>query len=117
MSLQPSTVEKTAVEALTDIYSIFFVKVFHGLLEHQAEKGAEQSWSQNTTLVHTIDTGGEFREINVLVFMQLDDHTEKIWWTAEALHDKPKTFSAHSNALVKSMNVTYSPLFFSRHFS
>ena len=42
---------------VADVYSIVIIKVFCNLFKHNAEKDAEESWCQNTTLFHADDDG------------------------------------------------------------
>ena len=50
VGMQSPEVKQTAVKKVADVYSTVIVKVFYDLLKHHAEKDAEQSRCQNTTL-------------------------------------------------------------------
>ena len=120
--MQSPEVKQTALKMVVDVYSIIIIKVFYGMFKHNAEKDAEQSQCQNTTLFHTVDDGEGSSEVvqpnlAMLVFVQLDNHAEKHWETTKAFHNHQQSLSAVSNALVRSTKSTYSPLFCSWHFS
>ena len=95
MGMQSTEIKQTAVRTLSDIYSTIIVNVFYDLFKHRAEKIAEQSQCQNTTLLHIVDDGGEASDVTVqrylasLVFVQLDNHDDELWWPAKAHHDHP----------------------------
>lgn len=64
---------------------ISVAKIFCGPLKHLAED-SEESWRKDTTLLHPIDDRemlgvGAVPGQTTLIFMQLDDHIEKIWRT------------------------------------
>ena len=109
---------------VADVYSTVIIKVFYDLFKHHAEKDAEQSRCQNTTLFHAVDDADGSREVTVqpnlaaLVIVQLDNHAEKLWGQPRCSMIIHSPFLlTESNALVRSTNATYSPLFYSLHFS
>ena len=100
VGLQSPDVKQAAIEIVAGVYSTVIIKGFYDLFRNHAEKDAEQSRYQNTTLFHAVDDGGS-REAAVqpnlaaLVFVQLDNHVEKLWWAVKGLHDHPQSLSAH----------------------
>ena len=82
---QSPEVKQAVVKTVADIYSTVIVKVFYDLFKHHAEKDAEQSRCQNTTLFHAVDDEEGSREVAVqpnlaaLVFVQLDNYSEELW--------------------------------------
>ena len=103
-----SEVKQTAVNTVADIYSNVIIKVFCDLFKHHAEKDAEQSRCQNTTLFHTVDDGERSREVTVqpnlaaLVFLQLDNQAEVLWEAAKALHDHPQSLQIAFDTVIRS---------------
>ena len=102
--MQSPEVKQSAVKTVGDVYSSVIVKDFYDLFKHNAEKDAEQSRCQKTTLFHTVDDGEGCRGVVVqpnlaaLVFVQLDNHAEELfWWDGEAnvLHDHSQSLSVH----------------------
>ena len=55
VGMQSPEFKQTAVKAVVDVYSTVIVKVFYDLFKHHAEKDAELSQCQNTTLFHAIN--------------------------------------------------------------
>ena len=57
---------------------------------------------EDATLLDSVADGEWFGEVAAvsdlatLVLMELDDHVEELWRTAETFQDLPQTFSAHS---------------------
>ena len=116
-------VKQTAVEMVAVVYSTVIIKVFHDLFKHHAEKDAEQSRCQNTPF-YTVDDGEGSREVTIhpnlatLVFVQLDNHAEKLWGQLRcSMIIRTPFLLTVSNALVRPTNTTYSPWFCSLHFS
>ena len=78
--MQSPGVKQTAVKMVEEVYSIVIIKVLCNQFKHHAEKDAEQSRCQNTTLFHAVDDGEGSREFAVqpnlasLVFAELDNH-------------------------------------------
>ena len=101
VGMQSPGVKQTSVKTVADVYSTVIIKVFYGLFKHHAEKDTEQSRCQNTILFQTVDDGEGYREVTVepnlamLVFVQLDNHAEELWWAAKVLYDQPHSLSAH----------------------
>ena len=101
VGMQSPEIKQTAVKTVADVYSTVMVNVFNDLFKHHAEKDAEQSRRQNSTLFHAVGDRGGPREVTVqpnlaaLVFMQLDSHIEELWGATKALHDHPQSLSAH----------------------
>ena len=99
--MQSPEVKETTVKTVVDVYSTVIIKVFCDLFKHHAEKNTEQSQCQNTTLFYTVDNGKGSREVAVqpnlaaLVFEQLDNHAEELWWAVKALYDHPQSLSAY----------------------
>ena len=64
---------------------------FYDLFKYHAEKDDEQSQCQNTILFHAVDDGEGSREVavqpnlTVLVFVELDNHAEKLCGATKAL--------------------------------
>ena len=123
VGMQSPEVKQTAVKRVTDVYSTVIVKIFYDLFKHHTEKDAEQSWCQNTTLFHTVDNGEGSKEVAV-------QPTWSFWslccWITMLRNfgGQPRhSMIIHnpflltmSNALIRSTNATYSPLFCSLHF-
>ena len=95
VGMQSPVVKQTSVKSIADVCRTVILKVFY------AEKDAEQNRCQNTTLFHVIDDGEGPRvvavqpNLAVMVFVELDNNAEELWWAAKALHDHPQSLSAH----------------------
>ena len=63
--MQSFEIKQTAVKTVADVYSTVIIKVFNDLFKHHAEKDAEQSRYQNTTLFQAVDDRGGSREVAV----------------------------------------------------
>ena len=92
--MQSPEFKQTAVKTVADLYSTVIVKVLSNLFKHHAEKDAEQSRCQNTTLFNAVDDGVGSWEVTVqpnlaeLVFVELDNHAEELWWAAKLIKYK-----------------------------
>ena len=102
VGMQTPEVKQTALKTVADVYSIVIVKVFNDLFKHHAEKDAEQSRCQDTTLFHDVDNREGSRKVAVkpnlaaLVFVLLDNHVEELCGAAKEFHDHLQSLSAHS---------------------
>ena len=82
--MQSPGVKQTAVNMVVDVYSIIITKVLSDLLKHHADKDAEQSRYQKTTLFHAVVDSEGSREVAVkpnlaaLIFVRFDNHAENI---------------------------------------
>ena len=65
VGMQSPEVKQIAVKAVADVYSTVIVNVFNDIIKHHAEKDAEQSRCQNTTLIHAVDDWERPREVTV----------------------------------------------------
>ena len=99
--MQSPKIKQTAVKRIADVYRIVIVKAFDDMFKHHAEKDAEQSQCQNTTLFHAVDDGEASREVAIqpnlvaMVFVQLDNHAEGLWGAAKVSRDHSQSLSAH----------------------
>ena len=94
--MQSPEVKQTAVKTLADVY-----KVFNELFKNHAEKDAEWSWFENTTLFYVVVDVEGSREVAVqpnlaaMVFVRLDNLAEELWEAAKAFHGHPSSLSAY----------------------
>ena len=101
VGMQSPEVKQTAVKMVADVYSTFIIKVFYDLFKHHAEKDAQRSQCQDTTLFHVVDDGEGSKEVTVqpkmavLAFVLLDNHAEELCGEAKVHHDHPPSLSAH----------------------
>ena len=65
VGMQSPEVKQRVVKAVVDVYSTVIIKVFSDLFKYYAEKDAEQSRCQTTTLFHAVDDGEGSREVAV----------------------------------------------------
>ena len=115
VGMQSAEVKQTTIKTVMNVYSTVIIKVFYHLFKHHAEKDAEQSRCQNTTLFHAIDDREGSWEVavqpnlTVLVFVQLDNHADEICGAPKhfMIIHSPFLLTV-SNALVKFTNTTYS---------
>ena len=56
---------QTVIKTVADVYSTAIVKAFYDPLKYIAEKDAEQSRCQNTTLFHAVDDRDGFTDVVV----------------------------------------------------
>ena len=78
LSMQSSEFKHSSVKTVANVYSDVIVKVSNDLFKHHAEKDAEQSQSQNTTLFHAVDDVQP--NLSALVFLQLDNHANEFFF-------------------------------------
>ena len=97
VGIQSSKVKKTAVKTVANVYSTVIVKVFYVLFKYHAEKDAQRSWCQNTTLFYTVDDGEGSRELTWLRWPLCSRVTmlRNVVGKAKALHDQSQSFSPH----------------------
>ena len=106
---QPPKVEKTAVWVETDIDSV--LDLLFCFPQHHAEEEREEGGCKHTALLYTVGNGETVRESTVLLHL-----TPLAQPKRESIFHRPSLLAV-SNALVRSMKATNSPMFCSWHFS